>query len=99
MLPLNCGDYAEFLEGYLNTAVEEYGDRLQKQKISMGKGKTLTYNAHWPKHLQALSLIIPESLWRSVSVSEPLKRAVASFRTAADNLDNLIKNSDLAKET
>ncbi|XP_041792153.1 aminopeptidase NAALADL1 [Chelmon rostratus] len=65
VLPLNCSDYAESLEEYLNTAVTLYQQQLQAQAISM----------------------------------EPLKRAVASFRTAATHLDQTILASDLANET
>ncbi|XP_068994611.1 aminopeptidase NAALADL1 [Embiotoca jacksoni] len=65
VLPLNCSDYAESLEDYLNTAVTLYQEPLQARMISM----------------------------------EPLKHAVASFRQAADNLEELIHSSDLANET
>ena len=40
MLPLNCSDYAEGLESYLNTAVTLYEDQLKAKDISMGKHKT-----------------------------------------------------------
>lgn len=36
VLPLNCSDYAESLEDYLETAVSLYQDRLQLWNISMG---------------------------------------------------------------
>ncbi|KAM3867863.1 aminopeptidase NAALADL1 [Diretmus argenteus] len=65
VLPLNCSDYAESLEGYLDTALHLYQDQLTAEKISM----------------------------------EPLKRAVAKFRSAAIHLDQVIKGSDLANET
>ncbi|XP_040010276.1 aminopeptidase NAALADL1 isoform X2 [Xiphias gladius] len=65
LLPLNCSDYAESLEDYLNTAVTLYQDDLKSSNISM----------------------------------EPLKRAVASFRSAATHLDQVIRSSDLANET
>ncbi|XP_068577002.1 aminopeptidase NAALADL1 [Cebidichthys violaceus] len=65
VLPLNCSDYAEILEDYLNTAVTLYQQQLQTKDISM----------------------------------EPLKNAVASFRGAATHLDQVIRSSDLAKET
>ncbi|XP_045891609.1 aminopeptidase NAALADL1 [Micropterus dolomieu] len=65
VLPLNCSDYAETLEDYLNTAVTLYQYKLQAWNISM----------------------------------EPLKRAVASFRSAANQLDQVIRSSDLANET
>ncbi|XP_070690580.1 aminopeptidase NAALADL1 [Pempheris klunzingeri] len=65
VLPLNCSDYAESLENYLNTAVILYQNQLQIKDISMG----------------------------------PLKRAVASFRSAATHLDKVIHSSDLANET
>lgn len=41
VLPLNCSDYAESLEEYLNTAVTLYQQQLQAQAISMGK--------HWQR--------------------------------------------------
>uniref|UniRef100_G3PKD8 Aminopeptidase NAALADL1 n=1 Tax=Gasterosteus aculeatus aculeatus TaxID=481459 RepID=G3PKD8_GASAC len=65
VLPLNCSDYAESLEDYLNTAVPLYQSKLQAQGISMGK--------------------------------QPLKRAVASFRSAATHLDQVIRSSDLVR--
>ncbi|XP_031704985.1 aminopeptidase NAALADL1 [Anarrhichthys ocellatus] len=65
VLPLNCSDYAEILEDYLNTAVTLYQQQLQAKNISM----------------------------------EPLKNAVASFRSAATHLDQVIRSSDLANET
>uniref|UniRef100_A0A8C9YVL9 Aminopeptidase NAALADL1 n=1 Tax=Sander lucioperca TaxID=283035 RepID=A0A8C9YVL9_SANLU len=65
LVPLNCSDYAETLEDYLNTAVTLYQHQLQERNISM----------------------------------EPLKRAVASFRSAATHLDQVIRSSDLANET
>ncbi|XP_054466126.1 aminopeptidase NAALADL1-like [Anoplopoma fimbria] len=65
VLPLNCSDYAESLEDYLNTAVTLYQHQLQAREISM----------------------------------EPLKYAVASFRSAATHLDEVIRSSDLANET
>ncbi|KAM6945087.1 aminopeptidase NAALADL1 [Lycodopsis pacificus] len=65
VLPLNCSDYAEILEDYLNTAVTLYQQQLQAKHISM----------------------------------EPLKNAVASFRSAATHLDQVIRSSDLANET
>ncbi|XP_036954248.1 aminopeptidase NAALADL1 [Acanthopagrus latus] len=65
VLPLNCSDYAELLEMYLNRAVDLYQSKLQTVSISM----------------------------------EPLKRAVASFRSAASHLDQMILSSDLASET
>nr|XP_046241329.1 aminopeptidase NAALADL1 [Scatophagus argus] len=65
LLPLNCSDYAESLEDYLNTAVTLYEHQLQSRKISM----------------------------------EPLKRAVANFRSAATHLDQVIHSMDLANET
>uniref|UniRef100_A0A8C6PQK7 Aminopeptidase NAALADL1 n=1 Tax=Nothobranchius furzeri TaxID=105023 RepID=A0A8C6PQK7_NOTFU len=40
VLPLNCSDYAESLEEYLNTAVSLYQEQLQAKNISMGKDKT-----------------------------------------------------------
>lgn len=56
VLPLNCSDYAESLEDYLKTAVQLYQDKLQTQKISMGKwgtvvillmqGNTAVHNTH-----------------------------------------------------
>ncbi|XP_026178416.1 aminopeptidase NAALADL1 [Mastacembelus armatus] len=65
VLPINCSDYAESLEDYLNTAVNLYQHQLKDWNISM----------------------------------EPLKRAVASFRSAATHLDQVIRTSDLANET
>ncbi|XP_038161766.1 aminopeptidase NAALADL1 [Cyprinodon tularosa] len=65
LLPFNCGDYAESLEAYLNTAVTLYEAKLKAQNISM----------------------------------EPLKHAVANFRKAAEQLDKMIQDSDLANET
>ncbi|XP_076587234.1 aminopeptidase NAALADL1 [Chaetodon auriga] len=65
VLPLNCTDYAESLEDYLNVSVTLYQKELQARNISM----------------------------------EPLKRAVASFRSAATRLDQVILTSDLANET
>ncbi|KAM9360401.1 aminopeptidase NAALADL1 [Symphorus nematophorus] len=65
VLPLNCSDYAESLEAYLNIAVTQYEQQLQAWNISM----------------------------------EPLKRAVANFRSAASHLDQVIHSSDLANET
>ncbi|KAL6114741.1 naaladl1 [Pungitius sinensis] len=65
LLPLNCSDYAESLEDYLDTAVTLYQTQMQAWKISM----------------------------------EPLKRAVASFRSAATHLDQVIRSSDPANET
>ncbi|KAF3695518.1 N-acetylated-alpha-linked acidic dipeptidase-like protein [Channa argus] len=65
VLPLNCSDYSESLDDYLNTAVSLYEHKLKAWKISM----------------------------------EPLKHAVASFRSAAAHLDHVIRTSDLAKET
>ncbi|XP_056276046.1 aminopeptidase NAALADL1 [Pseudoliparis swirei] len=65
VLPLNCSDYAETLEDYLNTAVTLYQPNLQAKGVSM----------------------------------EPLKHAVASFRSAATHLDRVIHRSDLANET
>ncbi|KAK5870874.1 hypothetical protein PBY51_003784 [Eleginops maclovinus] len=65
LLPLNCSDYAETLEDYLNTAVTLYQLQLQNKQISM----------------------------------EPLKRAVANFRSAATHLDQVVRTSDLANET
>uniref|UniRef100_A0A7N8YNG2 Aminopeptidase NAALADL1 n=1 Tax=Mastacembelus armatus TaxID=205130 RepID=A0A7N8YNG2_9TELE len=56
VLPINCSDYAESLEDYLNTAVNLYQHQLKDWNISM----------------------------------EPLKRAVASFRSAATHLDQVI---------
>lgn len=41
VLPLNCSDYAESLEDYLNTAVTLYQNELQTRNISMGKYKTI----------------------------------------------------------
>ncbi|XP_028270381.1 aminopeptidase NAALADL1 [Parambassis ranga] len=35
LLPINCSDYAESLEDYLNTAVNLYQTQLQARKISM----------------------------------------------------------------
>ena len=37
VLPLNCSDYAETLESYLDTAVKLYEDQLKAKNISMGK--------------------------------------------------------------
>ncbi|XP_076010464.1 aminopeptidase NAALADL1 [Genypterus blacodes] len=65
VLPLNCSDYAERLEGYLDTALTLYQEQLTTLNISM----------------------------------EPLKRAVARFRSAAAHLDRVIHSSDLANET
>ncbi|XP_054628649.1 aminopeptidase NAALADL1 [Dunckerocampus dactyliophorus] len=65
VLPLNCSDYAESLEDYLDLALRLYEEELLAKNISM----------------------------------EPLKRAVASFRSAATHLDEVIGNSDLANET
>ncbi|XP_029367288.1 aminopeptidase NAALADL1 [Echeneis naucrates] len=65
VLPLNCSDYAEILEDYLNTAVTLYQELLKTKTISM----------------------------------EPLKSAVARFRSAAAHLDQVIRTSDLANET
>lgn len=65
VLPLNCSDYAEILEDYLNTAVTLYQQQLQTKGISM----------------------------------EPLKRAVASFRSATSHLNQVIHSSELANET
>ncbi|XP_042343889.1 aminopeptidase NAALADL1 [Plectropomus leopardus] len=65
LLPLNCSDYAETLEDYLDMAVNQFQHQLQSRKISM----------------------------------EPLKQAVASFRSAATHLDQVIRTSDLANET
>ncbi|KAG7221273.1 hypothetical protein INR49_017338 [Caranx melampygus] len=65
VLPLNCSDYAESLEDYLNTAVKLYEEQLKTKDISM----------------------------------EPLKHAVANFRSAASHLDQVIHSSDLANET
>lgn len=39
LLPLNCSDYAESLEDYLNTAVTLYGNELGPKNISMGNPK------------------------------------------------------------
>lgn len=36
VLPLNHSDYSESLEDYLKTAVEQYENKLQMMKISMG---------------------------------------------------------------
>ena len=36
VLPLNCSDYAESLEDYLNTAVTLYQHELRARNISMG---------------------------------------------------------------
>ena len=41
MLPLNCSDYAELLEMYLNRAVDLYQSKLQTVSISMGKDRTV----------------------------------------------------------
>lgn len=41
VLPLNCSDYAESLEDYLNTAVTLYQNQLQARSISMGKHRTV----------------------------------------------------------
>lgn len=41
VLPLNCSDYAESLEDYLNTAVTLYEQQLQAKDISMGKHRTV----------------------------------------------------------
>lgn len=65
VLPLNCSDYAEILEDYLNTTVTLYQNQLQTRNISI----------------------------------EPLIYAVASFRSAATHLDQVIHSSDLANET
>ncbi|XP_072243611.1 aminopeptidase NAALADL1 [Leuresthes tenuis] len=65
VLPLNCSDYAESLENYLNTAVNLYEVQLKAGNISM----------------------------------EPLKHAVASFRRAANHLNQMIHSSDLPNET
>ncbi|XP_029961254.1 aminopeptidase NAALADL1-like [Salarias fasciatus] len=35
VLPLNCSDYAESLEAYLNTAVDQFQNKLQERNISM----------------------------------------------------------------
>ncbi len=43
VLPLNCSDYAETLEAYLNTAVNLYQQQLQARHISMGKHRTVRY--------------------------------------------------------
>jgi len=37
LLPLNCSDYAEMLEGYLDTAVELYQTSLTAWNVSMGE--------------------------------------------------------------
>lgn len=37
VLPLSCSDYAESLEGYLETALKEYEETLKPKNISMGK--------------------------------------------------------------
>uniref|UniRef100_A0A665V9K7 Aminopeptidase NAALADL1 n=1 Tax=Echeneis naucrates TaxID=173247 RepID=A0A665V9K7_ECHNA len=63
VLPLNCSDYAEILEDYLNTAVTLYQELLKTKTISM----------------------------------EPLKSAVARFRSAAAHLDQVIRTSDLVR--
>lgn len=39
VLPLNCSDYAESLEDYVNTAVKLYEEQLKTKNISMGKGR------------------------------------------------------------
>ncbi|KAF7648247.1 hypothetical protein LDENG_00159850 [Lucifuga dentata] len=65
VLPLNCSDYAESLEGFLDIALILYEDQLTAKNISM----------------------------------EPLKRALAKFRSAATHLDQVIHSSDLANET
>jgi len=41
VLPLNCSDYAETLEDYLNTAVTLYQPNLQAKGVSMGKHRTV----------------------------------------------------------
>ncbi|KAM6954157.1 aminopeptidase NAALADL1 [Aplochiton taeniatus] len=65
LLPLNCSDYAESLESYLNKALDLYQTTLADRNITM----------------------------------DPLKSAVVLFRSAASQLDRLIRDSDLAKET
>lgn len=40
VLPLNCSDYAESLEEYLNMAVTLYEAQLQNRNISMGNRNT-----------------------------------------------------------
>lgn len=42
VLPLNCSDYAESLEAYLETAVDLYQDQLKMWNISMGNQRTYT---------------------------------------------------------
>uniref|UniRef100_A0A8C5HLM7 Aminopeptidase NAALADL1 n=1 Tax=Gouania willdenowi TaxID=441366 RepID=A0A8C5HLM7_GOUWI len=37
VLPLNCSDYAESLEDYLNKAVDLYQEKLSSRNISMGR--------------------------------------------------------------
>ncbi|TNN29102.1 N-acetylated-alpha-linked acidic dipeptidase-like protein [Liparis tanakae] len=46
VLPLNCSDYAETLEDYLNTAVTLYQSNLQAKDISMGKHRTVKDATH-----------------------------------------------------
>ncbi|KAJ8414861.1 hypothetical protein AAFF_G00023840 [Aldrovandia affinis] len=65
LVPFNCSDYAESLEQYLKTALENFNNRLAEKGISM----------------------------------EPLKNAVEKFRTAATNLNLMIRDSALATET
>lgn len=42
VLPLNCSDYAEILEDYLNTAVTLYQPQLQARNISLGNHMTVS---------------------------------------------------------
>lgn len=52
LVPLNCSDYAETLEDYLNTAVTLYQHQLQERNISMGKHRIIQW---WRGTLQYIT--------------------------------------------
>lgn len=43
LLPFNCSDYAETLEGYLNKAMELYTDGLAAHMIAIGGSQSLEH--------------------------------------------------------
>uniref|UniRef100_A0A8C8D5J0 Uncharacterized protein n=1 Tax=Oncorhynchus tshawytscha TaxID=74940 RepID=A0A8C8D5J0_ONCTS len=53
LLPFNCSDYAETLEGYLSKAMELYTDGLAAHMISIGGSQSLAYtHTHTHTHTQ-----------------------------------------------
>lgn len=92
VLPMVSSDYAESLEGYLNTALNLYQEQLQQRNISMGKTVQFVRPVPWM------------TSWRSswglilCLVPEPLKQAVQNFAAASDRLDKIVTETDFYQE-